>query len=88
MGERRASSGRVVSGGNGERLIWAGGWGVWQHVVGWEVRVASGGGMIMCIRGVRWIGEYIDMFSIGIGKDVFMCVGIGVCGRVIIRCLI
>ena len=59
MGGRRASSGRVVSGGNGERLIGAGSWGVWQHVVGWEVRVASGGGMIMCIRGVRWIGEYI-----------------------------
>ena len=56
--------------------------------MGWEVRVASGGGMIMSIRGVRWIGEYIGMFSIGIGKGVFMCVGIGVCGRVIIRCLI
>ena len=42
MGGRRASSGRVVSGGNGERLIGAGRWGVWQHVVGWEVREASG----------------------------------------------
>ena len=85
MGGRRASSGRVVSGGNGESLIGAGSWGVWQHVVGWEVRVADVGGMIMCIRGVRWICDCIDMFSIGIGKDVFGCVGIGACGRVIIK---
>ena len=88
MGGRGASSGRVVSGGNGVRLRGAGSWGVWQHVVGWEVTVAGGGGMIMCIRGVRWIGECIDMFSIGIGKNVFRCVGTGVCGRVIIKCLI
>ena len=50
--------------------------------------MAGVGGMIMCIRGVRWIGECIDMFSIGIGKDVFRCVGIGVYGRVITKCLI
>ena len=39
--------------------------------------MAGVGGMIMCSRGVKWIGECIDMFSIGIGKDVFRSVGIG-----------
>ena len=50
--------------------------------------MAGVGGMIMCIRGVRWIGECIDMFSMGIGKNFFRCVGIGVCVRVNIKCLI